>query len=193
MNKQKVFEKWTKSVGADSTDERIRQAYDAGKAQQKLDILDDEALGVAYAYGVQQGKDIAKAAITASSIAAVSDSAIEFFKGVVGAVEAYPFEQSALWEVYENEWKEENHGYLETVGHIGDRPICISTMVHVVRGCRILFYHPTSQVVDHVMIDAWLLKALPKTALVKGTKYLNKVDAQNFHNVFPRKTAETKS
>jgi hypothetical protein len=46
---------------------------------------------------------------------------------------------------------------------------------------------PISQVVDHAMIDEWLVKNIPPSAMREGSQYPNKVDAMNFHNVFPRK------
>jgi hypothetical protein len=37
------------------------------------------------------------------------------------------------------------------------------------------------------MIDAWLKANLPATAFQPGGEYINRQNAMNFHNVFPRK------
>lgn len=114
----------------------------------------------------------------------------EFLEGVVGVVEATSFEKMKLWDQYKNEkkvsWVESGTGYLETVGTILDRPVCLSMFTNVVDGHKILFIEATSQLVDWVMIDEWLKENLPESAFQENGIYINKQNAMNFHNVFPR-------
>lgn len=109
----------------------------------------------------------------------------EFLDGVVGAVEANSFETLSLWRECHQElkmpWVDRGSGLMEIVGTVGDRPVCISLLTSVVDGQKILFYDPTSQVVDHAMIDEWLVKNLPRTAFYGERP--NRTDAMNFHNV----------
>jgi hypothetical protein len=109
----------------------------------------------------------------------------EFLESVVGAIEATRFEQHCLWEKYTEygvSWEQSPSGLLENVGAIADMPVCIS--LHKVRigGETILFYHATSQVVDHRMIDQWLANNLPTTARHEDGRP-NKTDASNSHIV----------
>jgi hypothetical protein len=114
----------------------------------------------------------------------------KLFEGVVGVVEANSFESLCLWQKYHKErglsWEDSTGGPLVTIGRCDDRPVCISLFVNVIDGHRVLFMEPTSLVVDHQMIDNWLFQNLPITARKNDGKYLNKVDAMNFHNVLPR-------
>lgn len=114
-----------------------------------------------------------------------SDYIKEYLLGVVGIVEANSFESSMLWEKHheKREWKETLSGYLPCVGFIGERPIHISLMTAIIDGFKILFWHPTSQVVDHALIVEWFQKNLP-TSAINDRGYPNSVDAQNFFNVF---------
>ena len=121
----------------------------------------------------------------------------DLFEGVTGVVEATRFEDLRLWQdvkKYRPEWTLDQSlsGPLVTVGHIGDRPICISVFVHTIGGERIAFVEATSQLVDWKMIEEWLMEHLPESALQQhnlkqGYHYLNKVDAGNFFNVFGNK------
>jgi hypothetical protein len=113
-----------------------------------------------------------------------------FLAGVTGLVEASIFERQMLWEENQRrqpprEWVENLSGRIEIVGHLDDDPVCISMFTARIDGELILFYHDTSAVVDHKMIERWLFEKAPTTAL-RGTGYLNRVDAMNFHNVFRR-------
>jgi hypothetical protein len=87
-------------------------------------------------------------------------------------------------------WVENFLGYSETLGRLADMPVCVSLRTAVVRGHKLLFIDPTSQVVDHRLIDEWLEEWLPPTA--RRGSVVNKVDAANFHNVFPRKREEVR-
>lgn len=112
-----------------------------------------------------------------------------FLSGVVGVVEANSFEQHMLWAENRRRdrpqtWEQINPGLWETVGHLDDRPVCVSLSKVRVGNHLLLFIYPTSQVVDHRLIDRWAEKASPQTAFINGR--INRVDAMNFHNVFRR-------
>lgn len=113
----------------------------------------------------------------------------EFLHGVVGVVEANSYEKMCLWQEHQarGSWRERTDGLCQVVGTIDDRPVCVSLFTAEVDGHKILFVDPTSQVVDHAMIEKWLLDTLPASARQQhNANYLNKVDAMNFHNVFRR-------
>jgi hypothetical protein len=113
----------------------------------------------------------------------------EFLKDVVGVVEATSYEKLCLWSEWTTEkkksWIQGSSGYLPTIGKLDGRPIVLSLLIHIVDGYPILFMEPTSQVIDHKMVEDWLKLHLPKTAFQSNGEYVNKVDAMNFHNVFP--------
>jgi len=113
----------------------------------------------------------------------------EFLKGVAGVCEATRCEQSHIWERWHErlEWKDNPMGYGETVGHLADMPVHISLTTAVIGGRKILFWHATSQVVDHRMIDKWLNENLPVTAFRDGDprKGIFRTDATNFHIIAP--------
>jgi hypothetical protein len=106
------------------------------------------------------------------------------FDKVIGVVEATSFEKQYLWSSATESWRGNQLGETVIVGRLSRRPVCISLTIDVIGGYPILFVEATSQVVDYLMIDNWLLENLPATALKRGG-YLNKVDAMNFYNVFP--------
>jgi hypothetical protein len=114
----------------------------------------------------------------------------DFLDGVVGVVEANSYESMCLWQEWHKKrgktWEQGLGGYLPTIGQLDGRPVVLSLFVHKIDGHHLLFIEPTSQVVDHQMIDAWLKANLPATAMRPGGEYLNRENAMNFHNVFPR-------
>lgn len=103
----------------------------------------------------------------------------EFLKDSVGCVEATSFEQQCLWEKNQKGWTEVLGGYGKEIGELDGRPVVISLRVAIIFDQRVIFYHPTSQVVDWGMIVNWLDKNMPWSAKVNGQ--LRNVDAQNFH------------
>lgn len=119
----------------------------------------------------------------------MSDYLPDFLNGVVGVVEANSYESMCLWREYHQErklrWEQGLGGYLPTVGKIDGRPVCLSLFVNTIKGHKILFIEPTSQVVDWEMIDVWLKANLLPTAF-RSNGYVNKQNAMNFHNLFPR-------
>lgn len=115
----------------------------------------------------------------------------EFLSGVVGVVEANSFETLCLWEDYHEQrkvsWEQRLDGLGETVGHLGSMPVHLSLCINTVDGHKLLFIDATSQVVDHRLIEKWLAETLPKSAMRDSVPVrVNKVNAMNFHNVFPR-------
>jgi hypothetical protein len=111
----------------------------------------------------------------------------EFLAGIVGVVEATSSEKHFLWKEYAHTkkvtWVSGGGGPGLTVGYIDKRPVCISLLVDVINGKKILFLEATSELVDWKMIDAWLKENTPTTALREGTEYVNKVTACNFFNL----------
>jgi len=85
-------------------------------------------------------------------------------------VEATSFETHMLWQEHASgstnrqkifkprRWEQVNPGWSVTVGELDGRPVCVSMMWNRVDGHLVMFWEPTSQVVDHIQIDAWLGK-----------------------------------
>lgn len=75
-------------------------------------------------------------------------------------VEATNFEGSQLWKYFgiDLKWKQHTGGWLPTVGYIYKKPICISTMFATINNKFVLFWHPTSRMVDHAKIDEYFKK-----------------------------------
>lgn len=108
-----------------------------------------------------------------------------FLQGVTGLVEATNEEKFRLWQQFQAEWTDDSAGLLETVGTFAGMPVCVSLHLSNVRGERLLFYHATSRVVDHRLIDQWIEAVMPATAR-RANGRVNKTDAANFPNVFRR-------
>lgn len=100
----------------------------------------------------------------------------------VGAVEANSFETMSLWKDHKETWDQGYNGVLKQIGDFHDLPVCISLTTNVVNGHKILFYYATSDTVSYSMIDEWLLKNMPDSAMLDCGR-VNKVDAMNFHNL----------
>lgn len=94
------------------------------------------------------------------------------------AVEASDFEALCIWEKWHERvtWEQGREGRLCTIGHVNDMPVCVQLTWNFVAGRRVVFYHATSQVVDHRMVDAWV-RAHAMTPRGMHT------DAMNFHIV----------
>lgn len=132
-----------------------------------------------------QGQAEVKAKPT-TQLEEMSDSIREYMEGAVGVVEANSFEQTCLWERHSktHEWKSSGVGYGVLIGADHDRPVFMSLTYVMIDGHKILFIDLTSMLVNWTMVDRWLEKNLPETAM-KGT-YANKTDAMNFLNIIPR-------
>lgn len=97
----------------------------------------------------------------------------------VFAVEASGFEKGILWERSHSKMKwGDSQGWLLTLGMVAGSPVCISVFFHQLDGHTVLFFHDTSQVVDHKLISDWLKKHV--AAMQKDPH--NHCDAQNFHH-----------
>lgn len=82
----------------------------------------------------------------------------DVFELCVAAVEATLFEHQCLWKEYHktNIWEQNLSGYCPTVAVLDDMPICVSIQNAKINGHRVLFYHATSVVVDHRIIESWI-------------------------------------
>lgn len=78
------------------------------------------------------------------------------------------------------EWGQIMAGFNLTIGYIQEYPVCVSFHFALINGKKVCFYHPTSRMVDHQMIEDWLMSRFQLT----HDKYTrrNHVDAINFHN-----------
>lgn len=60
------------------------------------------------------------------------------------------------------EYKQDFSGYLNTVGHISDRPICVTPLIHNIGGVNVLQVEATSELVDWKMIREWVKNLVPE-------------------------------
>lgn len=82
-------------------------------------------------------------------------------------VEATNFEQFALWKMWSpksdtqcykrlDSWEQDQCGQWFTIGHLDNRPICISVTWAILNGKRVMFWDMTSQLQDYKMAeDFW--------------------------------------
>lgn len=113
-----------------------------------------------------------------------SKSAVERFEDTFYIVEATSFEQHCLWEFnsidspidsYRRTLKwEQLDGYIVTIGYVNNFPVCLSLSWVLLNGKPVMFYDPTSLVVDYAMIESYFIKHFPDY-------YKMRTDAQNFH------------
>jgi len=96
-------------------------------------------------------------------------------------IEANSFEMLTLWEQHSSmcDWEEYRIGDSVTIGYLDSRPVCISRLWAEINGQLVMFYHPTSQVVDYAMIEQWL----DENCKTKEDGKVPHTDAMNFHNV----------
>lgn len=116
-----------------------------------------------------------------------------FLDGVIGVVEANSFEHLMLWQENHKRLNWSSHGSKGMwfqIGQFGGMPVCVSLHIDEIDGHRIVFYDPTSRVVDNEMVREWLNAILPASCRDKSAR-LNITDAMNFHNVLPRRTRQT--
>jgi hypothetical protein len=136
---------------------------------------------------VQQGEMPAK---IGKSMDYRAQQMIDFLDGVVGVVDANSYESLCLWR--ENQelavpcsWVQNNSGLMETVGYVNGYPVCLSLLTTRISGWKILFIEVTSRMVDHEMVEKWLLENMPKSAFKKSSRYINRTNAMNFSNILP--------
>lgn len=53
-------------------------------------------------------------------------------------------------------YKQDTGGHSHTIGRVEGKPVCVSPLIHVIEGIRVLAVEPTSGVVDFMMVDAWI-------------------------------------
>lgn len=102
-------------------------------------------------------------------------------------VEADSFGKYALWVMNskDNVWEQDASGVWFQIGELGGtlqkkRPVCIECFWARINGMTVMFYHSSSQVVDHEMIEKWLEKnCYPYNANSKRRAHC---DALNFHH-----------
>jgi hypothetical protein len=105
------------------------------------------------------------------------------------AVEASGMEMQSIWSLHASDsperidptpldWRQVSPGWIVTVGQLDGRPVCISLDFAELNGALVCFWHPTSQVVDHVQIETWLSKHFDKTW---GGGRRSRCNAMNFH------------
>jgi hypothetical protein len=118
-----------------------------------------------------------------------SEELSDFLSGVVGVVDANSFEALCLWKEYTEElgkpWIERSDGLMECVGELSGMPVNLSLTTAIVDGRKLLFIDAISQVVDNRLIDKWLVETMPVSAM-KAPGHINRTNAMNFHNVFPK-------
>lgn len=111
----------------------------------------------------------------------------KFLEGVHGAVEVDRYSSFMLWKENQERtqplpWESSGQGIGDTAGHLAGFPVCVSLFTPVIAGKKILFVEPTSRVVDHDIVRAYLERVLPATARREDGR-LRYDDANNFHNV----------
>lgn len=98
-------------------------------------------------------------------------------------VEATSEEQNSFWLRWNTvlRFEQINPGYWEQIGTMGLRrqAVCISLSWFRIEGKLVAFYEPTSVVVDHDMIEKWVIKTFP---VLKGSRRDHHANATNFHN-----------
>lgn len=108
-------------------------------------------------------------------------------KDTVFLVEATSFETHMLWAEHAEDgilhknvkWRQHTTWVVE-VGKLGGRPVCICLTWNSVNEALVCFWHATSQVVDHKMIEAWFEKNY-EGKWDGGTRRAT-CDAWNFHH-----------
>ena len=112
----------------------------------------------------------------------------EYFHDVQCVVEATAYERQALNELHSNfmgrSWVEASFGYYPAVGTFGGEQITICVSKAKVNDRMILFYYASSPVVNHDLIDVWLLANLPDAVKKNGGTGIIRTDAANFDNIF---------
>lgn len=101
-------------------------------------------------------------------------------QNVVFLVEANSFERMKLWEEFSHKhsWVQDNEGYLEIIGTLDNRPVCISFVFVKIDGFLVAFCDASSEVVDYKMINDWFDKNC--NPLTKDNRKA-RCDAMNFH------------
>lgn len=59
-------------------------------------------------------------------------------------------------------YRQDMGGYMHTIGHINDRPICISPMIHTIAGLNVMYVEANSSLIDWEMIEDWVREVTGK-------------------------------
>ena len=72
------------------------------------------------------------------------------------------------------------------MGKVAEHNVCAALWISIIGGNKILFVEPTSNVVDHKLIENWLAEWLPRSAYTERAPIrLNMTNPTNFYNIFP--------
>jgi hypothetical protein len=101
----------------------------------------------------------------------------------VYVVEADEFAQHHLYNNFrcEVEWDFDPRCYSVNVGTFGGEPVTLRLLFSKINGKRVLFYAPSSRVVNHDMVDKWLMNYCNPTR--SGGLQRAHANAMNFHQV----------
>jgi hypothetical protein len=78
------------------------------------------------------------------------------------------------------DWEQIPSGFGITIGHVGKSPIHVCFSFAIINGKKICFYEATSQVINHKMIEDWLISRFQLTN--DNYSRWNHTNAMNFHN-----------
>lgn len=101
------------------------------------------------------------------------------FKETEFLIEADNFSRFALWQEWHGKvlW-EQDSGVIYTIGEFGGEPVCVEFSWNFINGHRVCFYHPTSQVVNWIMVREWVEK-ICYPLWCNGTRFAH-TNAMNF-------------
>lgn len=113
------------------------------------------------------------------------------FKDTEFVIEADDFARHTLWAQYSTEalektklntirWEEDSKGWIDTVGHVNNMPVCVTFVWGKLNGHLVVFYHACSRMVDHAMVEDYLKKYC-NPEYDHGRRA--HCDANNFHHV----------
>jgi hypothetical protein len=111
------------------------------------------------------------------------------FRKTVYVVEGGYYTEHALWVEYHERrsFEIDSHGYLIKVGELQtvEReepwPVTVSVNWYLIDGQRVLFYHPTSQVVHWGWVKDWIMEQTGPPSWEGGVRR-GHTDAMNFNH-----------
>lgn len=94
-------------------------------------------------------------------------------------VECNSASMQLLWEKYSNvyNWETKLPSFVKVIGYLNRRPITLSITFATIQGKLIAFWEPTSELIDHAMIEKWFFTFYGKVTPE------NSIDDNNFFNV----------
>lgn len=78
------------------------------------------------------------------------------------------------------DWKDVSSGFSSIIGYVDDRPVNVSFNFAFINGKKICFYEGISQMVDHKIINDWLIRQFQLTH--DGYTRWNHTNSSNFVN-----------